>query len=59
MVCEAVEKYAQEKAKEVAIVEGITYGATKEQIVARLIEKYGANKKEAEKLYDSYAVTAV
>ena len=58
-MCEAVEKYARQKAKEASIVEGIAYGATKEQIVERLVKKYKVNQKEAEKLYEIHAASAV
>lgn len=67
IMCEAVEKYAQEKAKEAArvaaikstIEDAISYGMDRTLIVQKVIQKYSVNKKEAEKLYDSYEVTAV
>lgn len=62
-MCEAVEKYAQEKAKEAAketaikttIEDAISYRMDKEVILNRLCEKYGVNKAEAEELYQNYA----
>lgn len=75
MVCDAVEEYAKRKADEVAkevakevarkvaiketIRSGIAYGVDKEDIVTRLHTEFGVTKKEAEKLYDTYAGLAV
>lgn len=66
MVCEAVEEYAKKKAEEVAketsvkttIEDAVSYGMDKETIIKKLNEKYGITKKEAEKLYNTYAGTA-
>ena len=63
MVCEAVEEYAEKKAIEAAIeatIEaGISFGTEKEIVLQKVSEKYSITKKEAEKLYDTYAGLAV
>ena len=55
LMCEAVEKYAEKKAIEAAIEVGVSYGISKEQIIKKVIEKYGIDAKEAENLYSIYA----
>ena len=54
-MCEVVEKYAEKKAIESTIEDAIFYGMSKEQILQRVIEKYGIDSKEAENLYNTYA----
>lgn len=59
MVCEAVEEYAEKKAKEAAIKEaikaGFAYGADKEDVITRVNREFGIAIEEAEKLYNAYA----
>lgn len=58
LMCEAVEKYAEKKAKKAAvkttIEDAVSYGMNKEQILQRVTEKYGIDVKEAETLYNTY-----
>lgn len=59
MVCEAVEEYAEKKAIEAAIETeikaGIAYNIDKEQVITRVHDVCGISKKEAEKIYNTYA----
>ena len=58
-MCEAVEKYARQKAAEAAIETeikaGIAYNIDKMRIIARVQEVCGITKEEAERLYNVYA----
>ena len=70
VMCEAVEKYARQKAAEAAaeaatkaaikaaieaaIEAGISYGIEKKIVLQKVSEKYGITKEEVEELYDSY-----
>ena len=67
VMCEAVEKYARQKAAEAAakaaaeaatkaaIEAGISYGIEKKIVLQKVSEKYGITKEEVEELYDAYA----
>ena len=55
LMCEAVERYARQKAAEAAIEAGISYGIDKKIVLQNVSEKYGIAKEEVEKLYDAYA----
>ena len=59
VMCEAVEKYARQKAKEAAIEAeikaGIAYNIDKIRIIKRVQEVCGITKEEAEKMYNIYA----
>lgn len=71
LMCQAVEEYAKKKAQEAAmkaaqkaaieadIKAGIAYGIDKMRIIERAYEEYGISKKEAEEIYDAYAVLAI
>lgn len=67
LMCEAVEKYAEKKAKEAAkktaimteIKAGIAYNIDKLHIITRVQEVYGISKEEAERQYSNYANSIV
>lgn len=63
IMCEAVEKYANQCANERAIqadIEaGIAYGVSKDKIIARVCDRYGLSLEEVEKLYAIYASATV
>ena len=54
VMCEAVEKYARQKAAEAATKAGISYGIEKKIVLQKVSEKYGITKEEVEELYDFY-----
>lgn len=60
---QAVEEYANKKAIETAIrttiEDAISYGMEKERILAKVNQKYGISREEAEEIYDSYAMMTV
>ena len=62
-MCQAVEDYAKKTALETAIrttiEDAISYGMEKERILAKINQKYGISKEEAEEIYDAYAVMAI
>ncbi len=59
IMCEAVEKYANQRAIKADVEAGIAYGATKDRIISRLCDKFGLSREEAEKQYAAYAVASV
>ena len=67
VMCQAVEEYAAKKAIEAAmeaaikttIEDAISYGMEKEFILAKVNQKYGISKEQAEEIYESYLVVEV
>ena len=67
LMCEAVERYARQKAAEAAekaaikaaIEAGISYGIDKKIVLQKVSKKYDITEEEAEKLYNAYASAEV
>ena len=59
VMCEAVERYAEQKATKTLIEEGIQFGIEKERIIQRLCAKYSISEEQAERMYERYAPVVV
>ncbi len=59
VMCEAVERYGYQMAIKATIEAGIRYGASREQIIDDICEKYSLEKKAAEQVYERFAPAVV